>query len=145
MLNFASLNSPAPQSGTTTRREDLPKANAWLNLGYEVEVLVRDAEGKEATETRFVSIPVGIPLDTMDPINITTRNTEFAQLQAAQNDLLQQLKDLAAGRNPGDALIVPLQVQLRRVNGPAQVPAADASNPFAGKLDLASGKIVQPS
>ncbi len=139
MLDFnRSASSPAIGGGVaaasqgTNSKADLPKATAWLNIGYTVQVTLSDG----STEDRFVSIPVGIPLDTMEPIKITSRNVEYAQFQAAQNDLLEQLKAHAAKGNPGDASMIPLEIQLRRVNGPATVPAADETNPFAAKLTL---------
>lgn len=110
-------------------RADLPKAQTWLNIGYEF--------GEPGTEAyRFISPPMGIPLDTMKPIDIRSRNAEFAQFQAAQNDLLAQLQAEAAKLAPGESLVVrnpnsPLCIQLRRVNDPVEAPAADASNPFA--------------
>lgn len=152
MLNFAnrfgdagaaSSNSGAPAAGQTGTRRDLPKASVWVNLGAIVTVLVQ-VEGSEETreEQRFIPIPVGIPLDTMEPITINTRNVEYGQFQSARNDVLAQLK--AAGENlkPGEEKIIcfdgntGLAVQMRRVNDAAQVPAADESNPFAVKLAL---------
>lgn len=144
MLDF---NRSAPQANTNastssaagTSRADLPKANGWLNFGYTVEIGA-DAEGNE--ETRFVSLPVGIPLDTMEPLTINSRNQEFAQFQAARNDLLDQLKIVLGTMAPGEERILcvdgttGLSVQLRRINDPAAVPAADASNKFAIKLAI---------
>ncbi len=130
MLDFnRSSTGSSPSS-----RSDLPKATSWLNFGYTVEI----ADG----ETRFVSLPVGIPLDTMEPLTINSRNTEFAQFQAARNDVLTQIKEVAASMKPGEERIIcvdassGLAVQLRRVNDAAPVPAADASNPYAVKLAI---------
>jgi hypothetical protein len=149
MLSFATLgqqgnSTVAGAAAPSTSKRDLPQANIWLNFGYTVMLTSRDAEGNEATEERFVAIPVGIPLDTMEPIQIKTRSAEFAQFQAAQNDLLAQLKELGTQLQPGEARIVALDpntglsVQMRRINGPVEAPAADANNPFVAKLNLAA-------
>jgi hypothetical protein len=132
VLDFNRPSGVAAAPAAVASKADLPKATAWLNVGYTVQVTLSDG----TVEDRFVSIPVGIPLDTMEPIKITSRNVEYAQFQAAQNDLLEQLKAHAAKAAPGDAMIIPLEIQLRRVNGPATVPAADETNPFAAKLTL---------
>jgi hypothetical protein len=78
----------------------------------------------------------------MEPLAITSRNTEFAQFQAARNNLLDQLKAAAANLNPGEEKIISidgntgLAVQMRRVNDPAETPAVDESNAFVAKLNL---------
>lgn len=131
---FAPAGTSAASSSTGTRR-DLPKAKAWLNIGYTVPVRVQDGE-EVREETRFVSLPVGIPLDTMDEIQITSRNTEFAQFQAARNGLLSELKAAAEALQPGEERIINLQIQLRHVNDAVTAPAADETNPFVAKLDL---------
>jgi hypothetical protein len=141
MLDFnRGGQSAAPAAGQS--RQDLPKATAWLNIGYIVTIAAATASDPEATEDRFVSLPVGIPLDTMEPLTINSRNTEFAQFQSARNGLLDQLKTKAASMKPGEECILALDgntglaVQLRRVNDAAPVPAADASNPFAATIDI---------
>lgn len=109
-------------------RADLPKAQTWANIGYEV--------GEPGTdEYRFVSPPMGIPLDTMKPIEIKTRDPKFGAFQASQNNLLAQLQAEAAKLAPGESIVIrnpesPLCIQLRRVNEPVAAPAADASNPY---------------
>jgi hypothetical protein len=126
---FGGLTDPAPASADAGRA-DLPKAEFWLNVGYEV--------GEPGTDDyRFVSLPIGIPVDTMKPIEIKTRNVEFGQFQSAQNDLLRQIQTKAAELAPGEAEVFgegPLKIQLRRVNDPVTAPAADDSNPYSQKL-----------
>lgn len=138
---FGGSSSTAPAAGATGTRRDLPKANIWLNIGYIVGVQVTDAEGTR-DEDRFVSLPVGIPLDTMEPITINSRNEDFAKFQSARNDLLDQLKAAGEKLAPGEERIVSLcsttglAVQMRRVNDPVAAPAADESNGYAVKLGL---------
>jgi hypothetical protein len=125
---FGALVSPEPSND----RADLPKAQTWLNVGYEV--------GEPGTEEyRFVSPPMGIPLDTMKPIEIKTRDPKYGAFQSAQNDLLAQLQGEAAKLAPGESVVIrnpdsPICIQLRRVNDPVAAPAADESNPYAMKL-----------
>jgi hypothetical protein len=113
-------------------RADLPKAQVWMNVGYSQEVSTgeKDDKGKDIMETIFIALPLGLPVDTMEPININTRNQSYGQLQAARNDLLSQLQDAAAKLAPGEETSVKLEIQLRRVSDPAVVPAADETNPF---------------
>lgn len=118
----------APSTSETTR----VNAQTWLNFGYMA------GEGDSA---KFVSLPVGIPLDTQKPLDMP-RSAEFAKLQSARNDFLAQMQDAAAKLAPGEELIIGIDgglcVQLRRVAGPAETPAADDSNPYAKKFSFAS-------
>jgi hypothetical protein len=118
-------------------KEDRPAAQYWLNIGYRVEVPTADGQG---TEVKFVSLPVGIPLDTMKPLEMP-RSQSFAQLQAARNDLLEQVMKEAQKLEPGEDVVVGtgtgLEIQIRRVSGAAETPAVDGSNPFARDLGFA--------
>jgi hypothetical protein len=119
-------------NGESNSRADQPKAQVWMNVGYSQEVSTgeKDDKGKDIMETIFIALPLGLPVDTMEPININTRNQSYGQLQAARNDLLSQLQDAAAKLAPGEETSVKLEIQLRRVSDPAVVPAADETNPF---------------
>lgn len=112
-------------------KADQPKAEVWINLGYEVQVPVEDG-----METRFVSLPVGIALDTQKPIDIKTRSPELAQLQAHQNQLLEDLQKHAEGLAPGEETLVNLQIQIRRVKDPVGTVAADGASPYARPIDF---------
>ena len=113
-------------------KADQPKAEVWINLGYEVQVPIEDG----GTETRFVSLPVGIALDTQKPIDIKTRSPELAQLQAHQNQLLEDLQKHAEGLAPGEETLVNLQIQIRRVKDPVGTVAADGASPYARPIDF---------
>lgn len=110
---------------------DKPKAQFWLNLGYAVTI-----QGEHGPEDRFVSLASGIPLDGQEVLPTTSRNVAFAQLNAARNDLHDQLMELAAQLAPGEDRIVQLEVQLRRVNEDVAVSVAPEQNQFARKLTL---------
>ena len=125
-----------------TEAGDRPTANAWLNIGYMVEVpsTVEGAK-KGDMEQRFVSLPVGIPVDTTEPLAINSRNADFNSFQAARNDLLEQIQEVAAGLQPGEEKIIGgtdggLCIQVRRVSDPVATPAVDGTNKFAKKLSL---------
>lgn len=140
MRDFARTFGQSADTKTTgTDRKDLPSADVWMNVGYEVSV---PSEDGKSTETRFISIPVGIALDTQKPIEIKTRSPELADLQAHQNQLLADLQKYAEGLQPGEETLVALQIQLRRVKDPVVAPAADAASPFARKIDFAAQPVV---
>ena len=68
-----------------TRVQDQPKARFWLNIGYSVPGT------KEGDDDRFVSLPLGVPVDTQEHVSIQSRNVEYSQFQQARNDLLDQI------------------------------------------------------
>uniref|UniRef100_A0AAU6VZP0 RNAP1 subunit A n=1 Tax=Pseudomonas phage Arace01 TaxID=3138526 RepID=A0AAU6VZP0_9VIRU len=134
-LDFpAKFGNSAPKAGekaaTTGTRADQPKAQLWLNIGYPVTVKVDGAD-----EERFVSLPLGIPLDTQEHLATNSRNELFAQFQGARNDLLDQIMDAAKALAPGEDRILNLSIQLRRVNEDA-APVSAENNAFVRKLDL---------
>jgi hypothetical protein len=121
----------AQNSGSNNRqdRQDRPEAQVWANLGFVVE------RSEEDGGNRFVALPVGLPLDTMETRR--PRGTgELGQLDAAGNDLLKQLQDYASALKPGEESIVTMQVQIRRIKDKGDEVKADESNPFSIKLDI---------
>lgn len=92
-------------------------AKIWLNVGY-------------ATDDAFVSLPFGLALDTMRKLE-PKGQSDFAMLQAAQNDLLEQLLSKAEELKPGEAEVFTLQVQLRRT---ADESKPEGNNKFLKKL-----------
>lgn len=124
-INFkSSIGAQAAAAPSTTKK---PVAQFWLNFGYIVN------EG--TPEERFVSLPMGIPLDTMDKVSTRSSNAEYGQFQAARNDLLDQFIGLCSDLGPGDAHLIrtegDLAIQIRRVDAEKVEPVADESNPFA--------------
>ena len=118
-----------PQANNSSK-DDRPKAQFWLNIGYPVTVKTESGE-----EQRFVSLPTGIPLDTQEPLATNSRNAEFAAFQAARNNLHEQIMAAAQALQPGEEKILNLQIQLRRVN--EESVAVDSSkNQFIKPLAL---------
>ena len=107
-----------------TQAQDRPAAKLWLNLGY-------DANG------RFVNLPVGIPVDTMELLPIRGQNEEWAQFQSARNQLLKAIQEAGDNLEPGAEVEVKLTVKLRKVNEEIEVKAED--NEFATDLSKLFG------
>ena len=91
----------APAAEAATAKADRPKAQFWLNIGYVVHV---PAEGG-GTEQRFISLPSGIPLDTMEELKTNSSNALFARMQAARNGLFADLMATAKTLAPGEEKI----------------------------------------
>lgn len=86
-----------------TANVDRPKAKVWLNVGFEVD-------GKRVT------LPLGIALDTMEPIKITGQSVEWHELAGARNALLKALQTAGDEVEPGSEVTVPgLVVSVRHV------------------------------
>jgi hypothetical protein len=127
------INRPTfPKTTLAATKEPKVKAQVWLNIGYEVEVPAPDG----TMETRFINLPFGLPLDTMDEVSTGSTNEVFAAMQIAKNDLLKQLLEAAADLPPGGERLINLQVQMRRVNDAHLNDAlADPDvNPFLRKV-----------
>lgn len=130
MINFnrpfgSNTNNGGNAAGAAAAPAARPKAMLWLNVGYSTTVLVDGVE-----EERFVNLPLGMPVDTMELLPVNSRNQEFAQFRMAQNDLLNQIVEFGKTLAPGEAKTLNLELQLRRVNDDV-VPVANGENPFA--------------
>ena len=111
------------------------KAQIWLNVGFTVEVQNDAGE----TETRFISLPMGMPLDTMEEVATNSSNTTFAAMQVAKNDLLKQMLGAAGKLESGqDVIVKGVEVQIRRVNAEGTNPALSDPkiNPFLKQFDF---------
>lgn len=117
-------------SQTAAASDDRPKAEFWINLGYESDHIV-----EETGKPLFISLPQGIALDTQEHLPTNMSNAQFAAMRAAQNDLLDQLTAHAQHLQPGEDTIITLQVQLRRVKAPA-APINPENNPLVKKLSF---------
>lgn len=129
-IDFTKALGNKAASSKSSSTEERPKAKYWLNIGYNVE----HGEGDDRTET-FVSLPVGIPLDLQDKITVRSSNHEFASLQTARNELLEQLVEYAGGLEAGEERILTLSIQLRRIKE-EPVPIKSADNVFSAKLNF---------
>jgi hypothetical protein len=136
----AQNNSGKAAADASTSRADQPKAKIWLNVGYVVTGVPVSGATDGSVEDRFVSLPVGIPLDTMEKLPTNSRNESFAQFQAARNSLYDQLMAAASTLKPGDDIVIGvdggLSIQLRHVADARENIVSTDANPFGIKLEL---------
>lgn len=124
---FGKNSAPAASDKSKDAR---PKSQLWLNIGYDSGVPDETTGG-----TKFVSLPVGIPVDTQEKLSTNSRNKEYAAFQAARNDLMEQILSVGKSLAAGEERILNLQIQLRRVNDEAEeIPSEE--NQFVKKLVL---------
>ena len=113
----------------TAAAKDLPKSQFWMNVGFTAEGA--GAEGEDV----FVSLPYGLPLDSMEHVNTKSKNENYVALQQARNGLLDQVKETAATLQPGESMTVQLEVQIRRIEEEVEeTPTTD--NKFMRSLKL---------
>lgn len=98
-----------------------PAAKVWLNVGY--EAATTDADGNEVV--KFINLPTGIALDTMEALPLRGQNVEFNQLRSAQNNLLKQLQEAGDGLEPGQDVTIRLVVRMRKVNDEVKISKED--------------------
>jgi hypothetical protein len=109
---------------------DKPRAKYWLNVGYSTTVMIGTVE-----EERFISLPLGIPLDTQEKLKVNSKNDDFAAQQTARNHLFEQIMEVAGALKPGEDRLLNLQIQLRAISDDREAITPDA-NKFIKKLDL---------
>jgi hypothetical protein len=109
---FAGLNANAAQN----QQGDKPRAQLWLNIGY---------TAGEGEAQRFISLQPGMSIDTLETRPIRGQNTDFAKVQAAQNELLESLQKLGFNLEPGQEVTLNLEVRMRRVNNAVTVASKD--------------------
>jgi len=101
--------------------EDKPKSQLWVNIGYTQVVNGVDV---------FVSVPMGIPLESVKELVTNTRNVEFNQLNQARNQLLADILAASEDLEPGQDHTLELEVQVRRIDKEADPLPAGSVNPF---------------
>ena len=114
----------------TNRTNERPTATLWINVGYISDVM------DENNEPKFVALAQGIPLDTMEDLQVKGKNQEWNQFQMARNDLRDQLIDIGNELEPGEARYIgegSLIIQLRKVEVETSQPTSGL-NPFIKKL-----------
>lgn len=118
-----------------TLAHSTPKAEAskpepamlWINVGYTVT-------GPDGTP-KFVSLPLGIPLDQCRPVKTNSSNEDWSMFQQARNDLLEQLVEFGLSLPKGEPAPIDLEVQIRHVSSEADVaPVSPDANPYTRKF-----------
>jgi hypothetical protein len=132
-IDFSRTFGANSNTGSNARsgagNNEQPKAQFWLNIGY-----TAPGAGKDG-EDRFVSLPMGMPLDTMEPAKLQGRDENYRQFTQARNDLHTQIMEAVSKLAPGDATTLNLEIQVRRVSDEQAVPVA-GDNPFALKAPI---------
>lgn len=133
-INFNALRSRSISAAPTTgTKEERPKSEYWVNVGYSVEVEYLE-DGEKRTAQEFVSLPIGLPIGPEMKKKPQGSDPIFLAKQTARNELLEQLLAHAAETlKPGETKIVDLQVEIRRIKGePEAIKTED--NAFSRKV-----------
>ena len=114
-----------------------PKATRFLNIGAVVKL--PHEEGKPDSE--FVSLPLGLGLDTMEKKEIRGNSPRYRKIMAVKNAILDKLMETADGIAPGSSEIVEgLQMQVLCVGeGNTEVDTSDVELPEIG-IKIVSSK-----
>ena len=130
-LGVNKTNIVAATPANTGTNEKRPQPKVWMNVGY-----TSDTVDPETGEKMFVSVPLGIGVDTMDPAKKRGRNENYNQLVDAKNELLEMIQKFAGTLESGqDEMLLDLQVQVRRVH---DVEEPTGANPHASALSRLS-------
>jgi hypothetical protein len=101
-------------AGRNTQRNDSnnerEQAQVYLNIGFM-------SKNPTTGEDEFISLPVGVGLDTMKPMNVSGSNEDWKMMAQAKNALMEQLQQAAENMEPGEEHVVTdLSIQIRRRN-----------------------------
>lgn len=101
---IAQALSGKPAAGQTAGAR--PQADVFANIGLTVEL---------NGEPVFLSLPFGLPLDTMSKLIIRGNNEEWNEQAQVRNEFLDSLVEMANGLEPGEGkVITKLEVQIYR-------------------------------
>lgn len=118
---IAAANNAAATKNSNVGSNAKPQAQIWLNIGYTMG---------EGENRKFVSLPVGIPLDTQEPIKIKGQSQDYNDFSESRNELLEMLIKAAQELPPGGEDYVNLEIQIRRVAAPVEASKGEA-NPYS--------------
>lgn len=137
MSNQVIIRKPSLMSTQSqSRQEERPQADIWLNVGYYVPVL--DDQGNQV-DTKFVSLRLGIPIDTMELETVPPpngNNEDYRALIEAKNALQLQLKEAGSKLAPGQGVPVNLELQLYRRASREHAPIPAEKNPYLRKISI---------
>lgn len=101
------------ETGSAMGKGERPQADVYLNIGITVQIPNADGQMEDV----FLSLPYGLPLDTMNELVIRGNNTEWNQTAAARNDLLKALVQMGNSLDSGTGKVMAnLEVQLYKRN-----------------------------
>ena len=114
-----------PFSGFAAER---PRAKVWANIGY-------------MKNGRFVNLPLGSPVDTMEPASVRGQNEEWVTLQNDRNEFLADLQTIGASMAPGEEReLFSVVVKLRRVNDDLVIEDAGPAVSQTDRIAMFTGK-----
>ena len=117
-----------------TANDERVSAKVWLNIGFVSEF--KDEDGKNV----FISLPKGIPLDTMADIKVGNKDSDYNNILQTKNDLKAMLLKAAESMQPGERQVINLQVEIYKVAEPVERP--DNSDK-SGLANLANNLFVK--
>lgn len=122
--NSAASLISAALAGNTSAKEEKQQAMVYLNVG--ITIPMANAEG-EVVDT-FVSLPFGLPLDTMTKMVARGNNAHWNAMVDLKNGLLEALTTLGNAQEAGTGKVLPkLEVQIFH-RKEASEPAAPSAN-----------------
>ena len=122
--NSAASLISAALAGNTSAKEEKQQAMVYLNVG--ITIPMPNAEG-EVVDT-FVSLPFGLPLDTMTKMVARGNNAHWNAMVDLKNGLLEALTTLGNAQEAGTGKVLPkLEVQIFH-RKEASEPAAPSAN-----------------
>lgn len=122
--NSAASLISAALAGNTTAKEEKQQAMVYLNVG--ITIPMHNAEG-EVVDT-FVSLPFGLPLDTMPKMVARGNNAHWNAMVDLKNGLLEALTTLGNAQEAGTGKVLPkLEVQIFH-RKEASEPVAPSAN-----------------
>ena len=122
--NSAASLISAALAGNTSAKEEKQQAMVYLNIG--ITIPMPNAEG-EVVDT-FVSLPFGLPLDTMTKMVARGNNAHWNAMVDLKNGLLEALTTLGNAQEAGTGKVLPkLEVQIFH-RKEASEPVAPSAN-----------------
>ena len=123
--NSAASLIAAALGGKTEAKAEKQQAQIYLNIG--ITIPLPNAQG-EVVDT-FVSLPFGLPLDTMTKMVSKGSNTQWNAMVDLKNGLLEALTTLGNAQEAGTGKVLPkLEVQIfhRKEASEPEAPSANA-------------------
>ena len=116
---------------SNSNSEKKPQPKVWLNPIYPTDVDVRN-KLKEAIEllkkstAEPISLAYGLGVDTMPDLKLSG-SAEWQKTVQKRTKLRKNLVDIGMSLEPGSTCIVPMFIQIRRVNEKVEIVDDDES------------------
>lgn len=134
---IADLINLAKEQGTIANPVERPTSKFWINVGIPIEI---PNEETGELEQMVITLPFGIPLDGMKEAKVPApngKNDRYRHIMQAKNQLAKNVMAKAEQLSGGEAVQLPLVVELRRINEENHSDLSDSSaNPFLAAMTL---------